>query len=266
MSAEELAHFPNPRADYVIKYGDKDLQFGELRLPENNDGAPVLVLIHGGCWLYEYNLDYFRKMAAVLASEGYVTWTIEYRRVGNDGGGWPGTFNDVVDAINHLEQIAREHQLSLDSVFFAGHSAGGHLAIWAANPPSEFTIRVKPRGILALAPAADLRFLYQEGVCDGVVDKLMQGSPEQKSERYNKASGTDRLPLEVPQVIVVGKFDKMWRPVGLRYINQVKASGSSYHVYDAQESGHFEMIDPDSPTWPQIVKALADLKAMSGNR
>lgn len=255
MDSSALGSFPNPPADHVIAYGEGTLQFGELRLPKGPGPHPVMVLIHGGCWLAEYDLSHIRKLAAAFTAEGIATWTIEYRRVGDPGGGWPGTFDDVANGADHLAELAGQFRLDLDRVLVAGHSAGGHLAIWLGNRPEQWPQRVQPLSVLALAPAADLVYLHREKVCADVVDGLMGGTPQQYPQRYQLASGTARLPLPIPQYIVIGAHDESWAPVGHRYVESAVQKGSSPTVIVAPESGHFEMIDPDSSTWPLVLKA-----------
>jgi len=255
MTASALANFPNPAADQIIFYGDNKLQFSELRLPAGQGPHPVIVLIHGGCWLTQYDIFHIRKLAAAYAKAGIATWSIEYRRVGDPGGGWTGTFDDVAAAADSLNKSAEKYNLDLNQAIVAGHSAGGHLAIWLANRPVKWLEGFKPKAVLALAPAADLAHLHDKAVCGNVVDKLMGGSPEEFPERYELASGTQRLPLAVPQHIVIGKHDINWAPVGYKYINDAKQKGNDPEVYIAEESGHFEMIDPDSSTWSLVLKA-----------
>jgi len=255
MKSSALASFPNPPADHVIAYGEGELQFGELRLPSGPGPYPVVVLIHGGCWLSQFDIAPIRKMAAALTAEGIATWTIEYRRVGDEGGGWPGTFDDIDAGADHLVVLAEQYDLDLNRVVVAGHSAGGHLAIWLANRPSQWSADLKPTAVLALAPVADLTWLHQQQVCGNVIDKLMGGSPEQYPERYMEGSGTNRLPLPIPQTIVIGEYDENWGPVGHMYVEQAIQKGNSPLVINANESGHFEMIDPDSSTWPLVLKA-----------
>jgi acetyl esterase/lipase len=255
MDSSALSSFPNPPADHVIAYGENDLQFGELRLPSGQGPFPVIVLIHGGCWLSAYDIAHIRKLAAAFTEEGIATWTIEYRRVGDAGGGWPGTFDDIDAGADHLVTLAGKFNLDLNRVIVAGHSAGGHLAIWLANRPSQWPAELVPNAVLALAPAADLAWLHQQKVCGNVIDKLMGGSPEQYPRRYEAVSGTQRLPLQVPQYIVIGQHDENWAPVGRMYVEQARQQGNSPQVINAGESGHFEMIDPDSTTWPLVLQA-----------
>jgi acetyl esterase/lipase len=256
MTSSDLATFPNPPADHVIAYGEGILQFGELRLPAGDGPHPVMVLVHGGCWLAEFDIAHIRKLAAAFTAEGIATWTLEYRRVGDEGGGWPGSFDDVAAGTDHLSKIATRFDLDPGRAIVAGHSAGGHLAIWLGNRPENWPATIQPGAVVALAPAADLAYLHGQGTCGNVVDGLMGGSPEDYPERYTLASGTERLPLGVPQYIVIGEHDADWAPVGHRYVEAAKQAGEIPNVIIASESGHFEMIDPDSSTWPLVLGAV----------
>ena len=258
MDSSALDSFPNPPADHVISYGEDRLQFGELRLPAGQGPHPVIVLIHGGCWLSQYDIAHIRKLAAAFADEGIATWALEYRRVGDPGGGWPGTFDDIAAGADHLLILAEPFNIDLNRAIVAGHSAGGHLAIWLGNRPAEWSPGLEPAAVLALAPAADLAYLHEQQVCENVVELLMGGSPAQYPQRYQLGSGTSRLPLKIPQYIVIGKYDTNWTPVGRRYIKSARQQGNTPHVINADESGHFEMIDPDSTTWPLVLGAAKD--------
>jgi acetyl esterase/lipase len=261
MSAADLADFPSPEPDHRIAYGQDPLQYGELRLPDGDGPHPVMVLIHGGCWLSAYDLGYFRYLAQALTAAGFATWNVEYRRVGDPGGGWPGSFEDIARAGDHLRALAADYALDLDSVFVAGHSAGAHFALWYANRPPAFLgdASVPVQGVLALAPAADLAYLHDKQVCGHVIDRLMGGSPQSVPERYAQGSAIDRLPVPVAQTVVLGRHDESWTPVGRRYVAAARELDAPLAVIEAPESGHFEMVNPDSTTWPLVLGAARHL-------
>ena len=127
ISVQEALRWPNPEPLARIPYGDDPLQFGDLRLPPGDGPHPVVVVIHGGCWRSDFNLDYIGAFSDALTRSGVATWTLEYRRVGDPGGGWPGTLQDVASGVDHLRSVARDHPLDLDRVIirFAGDSGDG---------------------------------------------------------------------------------------------------------------------------------------------
>jgi acetyl esterase/lipase len=269
MTAEDLAAFPDPAADVRIPYGDGPLQFADLRLPKGPGPYPVMILIHGGCWLAEYDIHHIGKLAAAFTRSGIATWTVEYRRVGDEGGGWPGTFQDIAQAADRLLTVADEYSLDTTRVIAAGHSAGGQLALWLAARPHlpantlfPSTQMVNVVGVLGLAPAPDLASLYTAEVCGDVVDKLMGGSPAAVPDRYALASPIELVPIGVPQLLVIGTYDDNWAPVGRRYFAAAEAAHDQVRLIEATQSGHFEMIDPDSITWPLVRDAAFELLGM----
>ena len=268
MTSADLAAFDNPSPDARIPYGDDPLQFCDLRVPPGDGPHPVAIFIHGGAWKAEFDITHSSKLTAALAKNGIATWSLEYRRVGNDGGGWPGTFTDIGHGADHLRAVAADYDLDLDRVIAMGHSAGGQLALWLAarsRIPDDVAIGstnpIRLRGVLAMAPAADLGFLYDTRVSDHVIDGLMGGSPEDVPDRYRWADPVQNGPDGMPQVLLFGKYDDDWNPAGERYLKAAKARGDDVRTVVAEESGHFEMIDPDSSTWPLVLEtALAMVK------
>jgi acetyl esterase/lipase len=267
LTASDLQHFESPEPDQRIPYGSDPLQFGELRLPEGKGPHPVAILIHGGCWLSQYDVAHSRKLAAALTGIGLATWSLEYRRVGNEGGGWPGTLLDVAAGADHLRSLAKTYPLDLGRVLAVGHSAGGHLALWLAarrriadrEPFRTDREPLVPRAVLALAPAPDLAYLQERQVCEGVVEKLLGGSPAAYPERYRMSSPAELVPLNVKQILVVGRHDRNWAPVGRRYFERARAAGDDVRWIEAPDSGHFEVIDPESSTWPLVRDAALEL-------
>ena len=271
LSAEEVDAFVYPEPYVRIPYGDDTEQFADLRVPEGSGSHPVIIWIHGGCWLAEYGgVSPYGKLLEAFAKHGIASWNIEYRRIGNEGGGWPGTFQDVIRGADKLLEVAEEYNLDTTRVVAGGHSAGGHLALWLGargrfNEKSllSSSMEIQLQGIFALAPAADLAYLHEQKVCGHVVDKLMGGSPQKFPERYAQVSATELVPIGLPQLLIIGEHDKKWRPVGERYYQAAEIAGDEVRMIIAAESGHFEMMDPDSSSWPLVLKGLHELMGLS---
>ncbi len=263
----DLAELAKAPAGQKHAYGDDPLQFGELTLPDGPGPHPVVILIHGGCWLAQYDIKHSRALANGFAQAGMAVWNLEYRRVGNKGGGWPGTFLDIAMGADHLRGLAKKYPLDLSHVLAVGHSAGGHLALWLAVrhkiPAGSDIYKAKPisiLGVLPLAPASELDRLHQKAVCGQVVDKLIGGSPEAFPDRYLQATPSRFAPLGVPQILVVGEQDSDWGWVGDAYIKAARAAGDEQiQLIKAPKAGHFEVIDPKSSAWPMVRDAARHL-------
>jgi acetyl esterase/lipase len=266
MSAADAGALVSPPPDHRIAYGPDALQFGNLRLPEGAGPHPVVALIHGGCWLSAYDIGYIGALAQAIADAGYAVWSVEYRRVGDPGGGWPGTYRDVGQALDHLRVIAPDHALDLERVVVAGHSAGGALALWAAARPklpeaSDLHVPdpLPVRAVLGLAPAADLEAIEMRDSCGDVMNQLMGGSQVEQPARYQSASPMQLAPIGVPQTLVLGDHDSAWTPTGRSYVHRAIAVGEDHlRVVVLPDSGHFEMIAPTSSSWPLVRAALAE--------
>ena len=257
MTSKALASFPTPKADYKIFYGDDPLQFGELSLPKGDGPFPIVMFIHGGCWLSQFDITSTRNLARNLANEGIAVWNVEYRKVGDKGGEWPATFKDISAAGDFISTFVDHYNIDMNNFTVSGHSAGGHLALWYANRPAEFKRNksLTPNAVVALAPAADLRHLSGTKACGSVVDKLMGGTPMEVPQRYELGDGVDRAPINVPQTVIIGKYDTSWSPVAKRYAAAAKAKGATVSIVHAPNSGHFEMIDPRTNTWRLVLNA-----------
>ncbi len=267
ITAGSVGEFDWPSPDATISYGDGEFQFGYLRLPEGNGPHPVIVFMHGGCWLSVFDIRYTGLAEQAFADAGYAVWSLEYRRVGNPGGGWPGTFLDVATGTDHLTELAREYPLDLDRVIAIGHSAGGQLALWLAArgriPSSSELYSAGPldiHGVLALAPAPNLETLHSSGGCGPGVDGLMGGSPDAFPERYQVGSPMQLMPVGVPQRVIVGALDAQFGPSGRAYFQEAQSAGSSpITLREAPEAGHFEVVVPSTSSWPIVLEELESL-------
>lgn len=268
VSWQEIADQPAPAAGQRIAYGADPLQFGELRVPDGSGPHPVAILLHGGCWRAEYDLQHVAPVAAALTRAGFATWTVEYRRIGNDGGGWPGTLDDAGAAADHLRTLAGEHPLDLTRVVAVGHSAGGHLALWLAArrnlPQSSARFRSDPlplRGVIGLAAISDLRdYAAGSGNCNAATLELLGGTPAEQPERYAEASPIELLPLRVPVRLVHGTADAIV-PLAQseRFAARAIERGDDARVVRIDGAGHFDVIAPFSPAWRQVESAVRSL-------
>ncbi|WP_369253214.1 alpha/beta hydrolase family protein [Geodermatophilus amargosae] len=200
----------------VVPYGSHPDQFLELTLPDGKGPAPVAVVLHGGFWRAAYGVELARPLAADLAAGGYAAVAVEYRRVGT-GGGWPATLEDVAAALDALPDLADAHRLDLGALTVIGHSAGGHLAAWAAGrgrlpagapgaaPRVGVTAAVLQAGVLDLRHAAQQRLGLREGL--GAVREFLGGEPGEVPDRYTVADPVRLLPTGADVLCVHGTDD-----------------------------------------------------------
>lgn len=269
-----------PPADHRIPYGPASLQFGDLRLPITAPGhkLPVVVFVHGGWWQASYGLEYGGHLCAALKNAGVATWSLEYRRVGDAGGGWPGTMQDVAMGFDHLRTLAKAYPLDLERVVVAGHSAGGHLALWLAGrhhiPETSPLHTPQPAvglaGVVGLAAAADLRltidlsgtFRFANGKPS--VISLIGGTPADYEDRYRAANPGDLLPLSVPQVLLQGSEDNQIPPtLPERWAGNARRQGDHVTVTIIPGADHFDIVDPESRAWPVVRTAILNSLGMA---
>src|SRR5215475_4763096 len=274
-SSRDILTRPVSPADHRISYGPNEFQFGELRLPKGAGPHPVAIVIHGGCWMSQYGLSYMGHLSAALAEAGVATWSVEYRRVGNQGGGWPGTFEDVARAADHLRMIAKTYPLDLNRVIAVGHSAGGHLALWLAarkllpkDSPAYSHDPLPLRGVVSLAGVTDLR--RNGTACDANVKQLMGGAAKDKATIYDQASPIELLPLGIPSAIVQGSIDPII-PLEMAkdYAEAAKKKGDDAKLVVIEKAGHFEVVDPKSFAWEAVrneVLALLKTSVPANNK
>ena len=254
MGIEIMDRTPPP-ADARVAYGGAEQQFAEIRLPPGSGPYAVAMLIHGGFWRPHRTLSHMSFLAAALACEGVASFNIEYRRVGEPGGGWPGTTDDVRAAALHLQRIAGEYRFDLDRTVAAGFSAGGQLALWLAAEKA-----IPLRGVVSLGGAVDLRHIFELDLGDGAVTQFLGGSPSEFPERYRAASPAERVPIGVPQRLLHGVDDDIV-PVQIarRHYAAAIAVGDEARLIEIAGAGHFELIDPESHAWPAVRDAVLEV-------
>lgn len=251
-----------PVATLRLAYGDAPQQFGDLRIPDAAAPLPLVILIHGGYWRARYDLEYFGHAAAALTARGFATWNIEYRRVGDAGGGWPGTFLDVAAAADYVRQLAERMPIDLQRVVVLGHSAGGQLALWLAGrhriARSSPVYQPEPlglRGVVALAGVCDLRRAWELGLSNGAASELLGGSPAQYPERYAAASPAELVPLGVEQALIHGTEDSdVPLTLSAEYAALARQHGDRARLVTLQGADHFVVVDPFSDEWSQVLE------------
>jgi dipeptidyl aminopeptidase/acylaminoacyl peptidase len=263
--------------DRVLRYGPGTDQYGDLRLPVWSEmgktfsgerpASPLVIFLHGGFWRSAFDRTHTGPLAEALAAAGFAVCTPEFRRTGLPGGGWPGTFDDVAAAVDTLPGLAAEAadeaggQVDTGRVVLGGHSAGGHLALWAAAGNSSLPVA----GVVALAPVADLELAVRTGVGAGAPIALLGGGPDEVPDRYAAASPAALLPIGVPQVVVHGTADESV-PFAMseRYVAAARDAGDDATIVDLPGVTHMPLIRARSEAWATArshVQRLAGVSA-----
>ncbi len=272
MPFSDIEKLPKPQADHRISYGDDPLQFGDLRLPKTKGKHPVVIVVHGGCWFAQYDLNHLAAFSDALTKLGVATWSLEYRRIGDKGGAWPGTFQDVAKGTDYVRELAKKYPLDVKRVVVIGHSAGGQLALWLAGrknlPKTSELYSPNPlpiTGVVALAAISDLK-QYRPN-CDDSVNKLLGGSPEQFAERYQQTSPIELLPLKVPVTLIHGTADPIVpQKLSEEFARMAEKAGDRATLIALPQTGHFELISPQAKEWKAVASAVQEqLKLTSGH-
>jgi acetyl esterase/lipase len=258
---------PRHAPDAVVRYGAAEAQVVELFLPKSKAPHPVVVLLHGGCFLKQFEgLAQTSAIAADLAARGFAVWNVEYRKLGEAGAGYPGTFQDVGTAIDRLREAAPAYGLDLRRVVAVGHSAGGHLALWAASRPRIAAASPlhapDPLPIAAVISLAGIGDLEGQGPAFGLpcgedtLGRLLD--LPHRSDPYADTSPAALLPSPAKVIMVHGVFDSVMPPyTGLAYAQKVRAAGGRAEVVTIADAGHFDVVMPTTEAW----KTVADLVA-----
>jgi acetyl esterase/lipase len=237
-----------------IPYGNDPLQFGEIRLPDVQGPHPVAIVIHGGFWRAKYDLQYIRPVCEALTQHGVATWNLEYRRLNNPGGGWPGTLEDVAAGADHLTSIASRFDLDLNRVISIGHSAGGHLAFWLAARKKRLAAAI------SLAGVVDLRRAWELQLSNTVVADFLGGSPEEVPDRYAFASPIEQLPFGIPQQLFHGTADpSVPLEISERYVQTAQLRGDDARLIVLEGASHFDVVDPRKKEFALVRDAAVKL-------
>jgi acetyl esterase/lipase len=267
MGWNDLLSRPRPQPTRTVSYGDDPNQVADLWLPAGKGPFPAVVMIHGGCWQASVATHSYMNYAAEdLRRRGIAVWNIEYRSVDQPGGGYPGTFKDVAAAIDRLVIEAPHDGVSLRRVVVVGHSAGGHLALWAAarhrlpaSSPLHWAAPQPMAGVVDLAGIPDLKTDTETACGAEVLHKLTGAPTPERPDVYADTSPAALLPLGAPQVVIHGAQDTTVPPaVGQAYAAAARAAGDRLEVL-TPPGGHVEEVTPGQPAWAEAVSAVQHL-------
>jgi acetyl esterase/lipase len=260
---------PAVAPDVTVRYGDLPDQVADVRLPPDDGQRPLVLVVHGGFWKAEFDRAHAGPQSVALADAGYVVATVDYRRVGQPGGGWPGTFDDLAaltDAVPSLVEKALPDRVSTTRTVLIGHSAGGHLAAWAAArhrlPKESPWHRSDPLGVgvVSLAGVLDLELSERLGLGSHAAGRLLGGSPRRQRDRYALANPAALLPTGGRLIAVHGaRDDTVPVEMSRRYVEGALTVGDQAELVEIADCGHFELIDPLSAAWPVVLAAVERL-------
>lgn len=266
ISWRSILERPREKADERIAYGPGPSQFAELWLPKGlapGAKAPMVILVHGGCWRSGFGLELMDLVAADLRDHGFAVWNIEYRRLGEDGGGYPGTFQDAAAAADKLREVARTRPLDQKRVAAVGHSAGGHLAAWLALRPALPTTSplrtadpLPVNGFVSLAGILDLADYRDNGpsACGvpATVDQLVDAANRPAPARWADTSPDAMVLLGPSQALLSGEKDPIVPPAFADRYGETYDGAAVPTRITYPGAGHFELIDPTSAIWPDV--------------
>lgn len=256
-----------PAPNATVRYGDAPSQYAELFLPPGQGPFPVAVLVHGGCWTKEFGgIAQLRNLAGALAARGIASWNVEYRRVDEPGGGYPGTYQDMTAALDALAAQAANHPLDLRRLVAVGHSAGGQLVQWMAAreriPASSplYAPRSLPvRHVVSLGGLADLRREQAliKSSCGRDLAELAGSPSGARPDVFSDTNAGDLLPNGGHTILVTGELDKIAPPrVAQEFAARARAAGDRAEVVILPGASHYDEVAASSASWPQVAQAI----------
>lgn len=263
MTLAQYMSLKGPEPSAHVAYGTAPSQYAELFRPPGAGPFPVVVLVHGGCWQTEFGgIKQFRNMAGALAAEGIAVWNVEYRRVDEQGGGYPGTYEDMIGALDALSAHAKTYQLDMSRLVAVGHSAGGHMVQWAAGraliPRSSPLYRPNPtalRHVVSLGGINDLRAWTD--LCGFEVAKLTGTPSDGRTDVYADTNPSDMIPNGSHTVLITGEKDQLVpKEVALKFAAKAKAAGDSAEVIVLPGASHFDEAAASSPAWNTTLSII----------
>jgi acetyl esterase/lipase len=251
MSAEDILSLAPPPADERVAYGADPNQFLDVRLSHAKGPHPALLNLHGGFWRAKYDLAHAGHLCEALRVAGVATFNVEYRRVGNDGGGWPGTFADIRSAYNYVRQEYSRFHIDVKRLVVMGHSAGGQLALCLAAHESVLGQAI------SLAGVVDLKKAFSLHLSNDAVVEFLGGKPTDVPEHYREADPMEVSVAHARQWVLHGADDDTVPPVFSRdYAAQKKKLGERVELIEVARAGHYDFIDPRSEAFKKVKSAV----------
>lgn len=259
VSYHSLSALPYTDSSIKLHYGADQLQYGKLYLPPATSlqlKAPLLVFIHGGCWLSTYDINHSRAFSQAVAADGFAVWSLEYRRTGDVGGGWPGSFTDVLQGLRFAKNGLNAFAVNSSNIIIAGHSAGGQLALLAAGqsyhqPDTEVLPPIK--GVIGLAAITDMvAYAKGDNSCQRATRQFLGGTADEQPERYLHAN--PQYQTSHPSALLLhGAADNIVP------LDQANESGMRFKII--ADAGHFDWIHPHTNAYKQFITTLQELFA-----
>ena len=267
MTLADYMALTGPAPTEKIVYGSAPSQFAELFRPAGKGPFPVVVLVHGGCWTVKYGgIVQMRNVAGALAARGIAVWNVEYRRVDEEGGGYPGTYLDINAALETLAAVAPRYQLDTRRIVAMGHSAGGQLVQWIAGrskiAPSSPLFQAKPlpvRNIISLGGLADLRHEQEliENSCGRSIEQLAGLPSTTRPDVFSDTNAAELMPNGSRTVLITGALDTVSPPrAAYAYAARAQAAGDQAQVVILPNASHYDEVAASSPAWKLILPAV----------
>ena len=243
VSFSDVLAVPYREADLTHNYGENQFQFGQLWLPATTPARASLVLIHGGCWLNQFDIIHSHGLSSALADAGFAVWSLEYRRTGDEGGAWPGTFEDIIAGINSLNDI---EGIESENLAILGHSAGGHLAL-LAGAQSEL-LDMEPDLIVGLAAISDVvSYAAGSNTCQTATPLFMGGDISDRAQEYFDANPSNHG-LHENTVLLQGDVDEIVP------LSQATLSGARTII--SSGANHFDWAHPGTLAYRRLLELL----------
>lgn len=250
-----------------IPYGPAPSQYAELFLPAGAGPHPVVVLVHGGCWTVKFGgIDQMKNLAGALAAHGIAVWNVEYRRVDEEGGGYPGTYHDMNAALELLRAHAPRYRIDTARIAAVGHSAGGQLVQWLGGraklpgtSPLHLANPLPVRSVVSLGGLANLRreqVLIRRS-CGRDLAQLAGAPSTERPDVFADTNAADLLDANVRTYLVTGELDTISPPrVAQDFAAHARNGGSGAEVVILPDASHYDEVAATSPAWPRVLEVI----------